>query len=85
MTDRRSLAATVHDTIDDVTTTVEHIHRSVADAPLDVLAGIAPLQEVIHDVKETQDQVIGAVYGLVRTINGQVRRLTIGDAERHAA
>jgi uncharacterized protein YoxC len=85
MTDRQSLAATVHDAIDEVTTAVEGIHKSVADMPLDMLAEITPLQSAVREVKDTQDQVIGAVYDLVRTINGQVRRLTTGEARREAA
>jgi len=62
--------------IDDVTTAVEGVHKSVADLPLLVLGEITPFKETLDEVKVTQDQTIGAVYGLVRSINAQVRRLT---------
>ena len=76
MSEPRSIAATVHDAINDVTTAVEDIHKSVAEFPLTVLAEITPFKETLDDVKATQEQTIEAVYGLVRTINDQVRRLT---------
>ena len=76
MTKSRSIPATVHDVIDDVATTVEDIHKSVAGFPLTVLGEITPFKETLDDVKVTQEQTIGAVYGLVRTINHQVRRIT---------
>jgi len=76
MTKSRSVAATVHAVIDDVTTAVEDIHKSVAEFPLTMLGEITPFKETLDDVKVTQEQTIEAVYGLVRTINDQVRRLT---------
>ena len=76
MTETRSIAATIHDVIDDVATAVEDIHKSVAEFPLTVLGEITPLKDTLHDVKVTQDQTIEAVYAFVRTINHQVRRLT---------
>ena len=72
----RTIAATVHDMIDDVSTTVEDIHRAVAEYPLTVLGEITPFKETLDDVKTTQDQTIEAVYGLVRSINAQARRIT---------
>ena len=80
MTGPRRIAATVHDVIDDVTTTAAEIHKSVADVPLQVLGEITPFKDTLEDVKETQDRTIDAIYGLIRSINGQVRRLTTNDA-----
>ena len=79
MTKSRSIPATVHDVIDDVTTAVEGVHKSVADFPLIVLGEITPFKHTLDDVKVTQDKTIEAVYGLVRSINAQVRRLTTND------
>lgn len=78
MTRTRTLTGTVHDAIDDVATAAERVHKSVAEFPLTVLAEITPFKEVLDDVRHTQDETIGAAYGLVRTINDRVRRLTIG-------
>lgn len=80
MTGPRRIAATVHDVIDDVTSTATDIHKSVADFPLQVLGEITPFKETLDDVKVTQDRMIDAIYGLVRSINTQVRRLTTSDA-----
>jgi uncharacterized NAD-dependent epimerase/dehydratase family protein len=76
MTDSRSLAAVVHEAIDDVTTAVESIHQAVAEFPLTVLAEITPFKETLDDVRATQQEAIEAAYGLVRTINHQVQRVT---------
>jgi hypothetical protein len=82
MTETRTLASTIHDAIDDVTTTVEEIHRSVADLPLDVLVGIAPLKDTVEEVRTVQAKSISAVYALVREVNDRVRRLTTNAAAR---
>jgi hypothetical protein len=75
-----TLANTVHDAIDTVTTAVEGIHRSIADLPLDVLAGFGPFSETFESVKAVQAQSIGVVYELVRDVNDRVRRITTAAA-----
>ena len=37
MTQTRTIAASVHDAIDEITTAVEDIHKSVAEVPLTIL------------------------------------------------
>src|SRR5439155_3724448 len=74
MTESRSIAATVHAVIDDVTTAVEDIHKSVAEFLFTMLGEITPFKETLDDVKVTQEQTIGAVDGLGRTSKDQVRR-----------
>jgi hypothetical protein len=76
MSESRSLSAAVHEAIDDVTTAVESIHQAVAELPLAVLAEITPFKETLDEVKATQHDAIEAVYGLVRSINHQVQRVT---------
>ena len=78
MNESRTIASTVHDMIDGVSTAVEDIHRAVAEYPLTVLGELTPptFRETIDDVKTTQDQTLEAVYGLVRSINAQARRIT---------
>lgn len=73
---------TIHDAIDGVTTTVEDIHQAIAALPLDVLAGIEPIRGIVDDVRAVQSDSIAVVYGLVRTVNDQVRQLTTGSASR---
>lgn len=76
MNEIETLANTVHDAIDAVTTSVEGIHRAIADVPLDVLAGLGPFTETFEGVKAVQAQSIGVVYELVRDVNERVRRIT---------
>jgi hypothetical protein len=78
MSTTTTLATTVHDVIDEVTTAAEEIHKSVADLPLEVLGAVTPLQPVLDELKTVQTRSIGAVYGLVRTVNRQVRDLITG-------
>jgi hypothetical protein len=78
MSESRTIASTVHDMIDGVSTAVEDIHRAVAEYPLTILGELTPpaLKETVDEVKATQDQTLEAVYGFVRSVNAQARRLT---------
>jgi hypothetical protein len=78
----KTLATRIHDVVDDVTKRVEGIHRSVADYPLEVLGAISPLEHALDQVRSAQARSIGAVYQLIRTVNGRVRRMTTGPAPR---
>ena len=78
MTQPRTIAASVHDAIDEITTAVEDIHKSVAEVPLTLLGEITPFGDTIAEVKTTQDHAIEAIYGLVRRINHRVRDVTTG-------
>ena len=78
MTTSQSLAVTIHEAIDDVTTAAEDIHKLVAALPLDVLAGVTPLEDTVADVRHVQEHTIGAVYGVIRRVNDRVRQLTTG-------
>jgi t-SNARE complex subunit (syntaxin) len=80
MTETQSLVSTIHDAIDEITTAVEDIHKSVAGVPIDVLKGLTPLDDAMEEARAVQTRSIGAVYELVRKINGRVRDLTTGEA-----
>ena len=75
MSTARDIAKLIHDVVDEGTTTVENIHRSIADAPLDVLEPIDSLEEPIKEVRNVQDRSIGAIYGLIRRVNDEVGQL----------
>ena len=73
----KTLATRIHDAVDDVTTRVEGIHQSVAGYPLEKLgSNITPLEETLDQVRAAQARSIAAIYQLIRTVNGRVRRLT---------
>jgi len=82
MTKATSVAATIHDTIDDVTTTVEGVHRSIASVPFEILDGVPALQGTLDEIRTVQERSIGVAYDLVRKVNDRVRRLTTGVSEQ---
>jgi hypothetical protein len=75
MTKRKTLAGMIEDAIDKGATTVEDIHKSIANLPLKVLEGSDVLRGPAKEVRRIQDHTIGAVYDLIRDINERVGKL----------
>lgn len=69
------VATTIHDLVNDVTTTVEDLHRSIAELPLTVLESVKPLQEPVKEIRDVQARSISAIYGLIRRINDRVEEI----------
>ncbi len=65
----------IHDAVDSTTTTVQNIHRTIANAPFDALAKADALERSARDLRETQDTVVSAVYDTVRKINRKTQQL----------
>ena len=88
-TDRKGLTRLVQEAIDRGATTVEEIHKSIADLPLKMLAESKLLREPAREVRRVQDHTIGAIYDLIREVNQQVGDLASGllaeTAKRRAA
>ena len=78
MTESRTIAGSVHDAIDEITTAVEDIHKSVAEVPLTLLGELTPFADTVAEVRTTQVHAIEAIYGLIRRINHRVRDVTTG-------
>lgn len=76
MNSPKDLAVAIHDTINDVTKAVEDIHRSIAEAPLDVMGSIEPFEQPLKEVRAVQDRSITAIYGLIRRVNDRVGEMT---------
>ena len=66
------LQATVQDAIDKGATSIEEVHKSIANMPLDLLAKIGPLEDVVKGGKAFQEQTIGSVYENIRLMNQKV-------------
>ena len=73
--DRKTLARLVQDSIDRGATTVEEIHKAIADLPLKILEESEILKAPAKEVRRVQDHTIGAVYDVIRDINEQVGTL----------
>ena len=72
---RKALAKFIHDAIDKGATTVEDIHKAIADLPLKILGESELLKGAAKEVRRVQDHTIGAVYDVIRGINQQVGTL----------
>lgn len=72
MTQKRSVSELIQEAIDKGATTVEEIHKSIADLPLKVLERSHLLEKPAKEVHRIQDLSIGAIYDLIRDINEKV-------------
>jgi hypothetical protein len=68
----QTLTRVVQDAIDRSATTIEETHKSIANLPLRVLEESKLLRRPAREVRHLQDRTLGAIYGLIRTINRQV-------------
>jgi len=68
----KDLVKFVQDAIDRGATTVEEIHKSIADLPLKVLEDTDLLKKPAKEVRRVQDHTIGAIYDLIRDINEKI-------------
>jgi len=75
MSRESELAELVEDAVDRGATTVEEIHRAIADLPITALEHLGVFTQTASDVKKIQDASIGAIYDLIRDVNHQVARL----------
>jgi len=95
MTGTKRLTDLIQETVDKGATTVEEIHKAIADLPLKMLEDVEVLKKPLKEVRRVQDRSIGAVYDLIRKINGQVgslaadvlkrRKSSAGAPRAHAA
>jgi hypothetical protein len=70
------IAARIHAAIDEVTTAVEDIHRTIAAVPLAAAAAARPLAEPAAEIRDLHDRSISAAYDLVRHVNRRIGALT---------
>lgn len=75
--DLRKLADVVRREVDAGADTVEEIHRSIAQMPLDVLAKLDIFEQTVKDVRKVQETSIGAIYDLIRKVNQEVGKLAV--------
>jgi hypothetical protein len=68
----RKLADLVQREIDDGATTVEEIHKAIANLPLDILERLDVFEEMVKDVRKVQETSIGAIYDVIRRVNHEV-------------
>lgn len=72
MIDLVELQKTVQEAIDNGATSVEQVHKQIANMPLDFLAKIEQLEQPVTQAKEFQDKTIGNIYEAIHNINAKV-------------
>ncbi len=85
MSEVKRIADLIQDAIDRGATTVEEIHRSVANLPLKVLEDIEFFKTPVKEVRKIQDRSIGALYDLIRKINREIARLATDMLKKRTA
>jgi hypothetical protein len=84
----KTLIRVVQDAIDKGATTVEEVHKAVADLPLKILEQSELLKEPAKEAKRLQDRTLGAIYGAIRDINEKVGSFAadmLAEAAKHRA
>ena len=76
--ERQSLIELIEETVDEATTTVEEIHKSIAALPLKLMEESELLRKPAREVRRLQDRTIGAIYEVVRDANRRVAKLVSG-------
>ncbi len=66
------LVRMIQDSVDKGATTVEEIHRAIADLPLEVLERTDLFGKTAAQIRDVQGKTIGAVYDLIRDVNKKV-------------
>lgn len=73
----RKIADLVQREVDAGATSVEEIHKSIANLPLDILERLDVFEQTVKDVRKVQNTSIGAVYDLIRRVNHEVGQLAV--------
>ncbi len=69
---KKTLITLVQEEIDKGATTVEEIHKAIADLPLKALEESDLLKGAAKEVQRVQDRTIGVIYDAIREINERV-------------
>jgi len=73
--DLRRLTDVVRREVEAGATSVEEVHKSIANMPLDVLARLDVFEKTVKDVRKIQETSIGAIYDLIRKVNDEAAKL----------
>jgi hypothetical protein len=61
--------------VDDGPTSVEEIHKAIANLPLDILERLDIFEEMVKGARKVQEARIGAIYDVIRKVNEEVGKL----------
>jgi uncharacterized protein YaaR (DUF327 family) len=69
MINLRELQQVVQEAIDKGATSVEQVHRQIANMPLDFLAKIESLEGPVNQARDFNEKTIGSIYETIHSIN----------------
>lgn len=72
---RQSLTEMIEDAVTRGATTVEEIHKSIADLPLKLLEETEFFRKPAREVRHAQDRALSAIYDVVRDTSHRVAKL----------
>ena len=72
MSEARRLTALVQEAVESGANTAEEVHKSVMNLPLDIAERIHLLEGPVKELRRVQNESIGAIYDLVRSVNQRV-------------
>lgn len=75
MSNEKGLSELVEEAVRKGATTAEEIHRDVAALPITMLESLGLPEDASKQVRRIQDESIGAVYDLIRSVNHRVGAL----------
>ncbi len=75
MDEAKTLTEVIEQAVDQGATTVEQIHRTIADLPLRSLERAGLFERTTDDVRSLVDASIGTVYDTIREVNHEVTKL----------
>jgi hypothetical protein len=71
----RKLVQWVQKEIDGGASSVEEIHKAIANLPLQVLERLDLFEDAVKGARKVQEARIGAMYDLIRKVNQEVARI----------
>ncbi|HME71222.1 MAG TPA: hypothetical protein VKM54_15330 [Myxococcota bacterium] len=71
----RKLVQLVQREIDGGASSVEEIHKAIANLPLDVLERLDLFEDAVRGARKVQEARIGAMYDLIRKVNEEVAKI----------
>ena len=80
--DLKEIQQLVQDAIDNGATSVEQVHRNIANMPLDALGNIGGLEEHVQKARDFQDKTIGDIYEAIRSLNQKVGEIAKEQLEK---
>ncbi|KPA18330.1 hypothetical protein MHK_001438 [Candidatus Magnetomorum sp. HK-1] len=72
MSKLKGLKDLVQTAIDKGATSVEDVHKKIANMPINVLEKIGPIETPVKEIKQIHENTVGTVYDIIRLVNAEI-------------